>query len=529
MCLDNVGLIYKTCDLVGIPYLTPNNTPADDIDVWNSIKEDNTMIFQWESQSAGEYLRQLFSDETIAKIREHNPDFSYMDLLSIGNGAIRPAGASYRDQLARGEYKDNGNEELNKFLKPTLGFIVYQESIIEFLYRFCGFTMGEADVVRRHFAKKTGTENDIPIIKNGGKLTENSTHYIKGFIQTMKDDYGVENEEAEKIIVDFLQVIQDASSYLFSKNHSDPYSWIGYICGYLRYHYPLEFVTTALNVFADKMDKTLEIVNYAKSHGIAILPIKFRHSVAQYNCDKDVGKIFKGIASIKYMNARVADEMYALRNNRYDSFIDLLYDLDEKTSLDSRQLGILIDLDFFDEFGDANYLTMCADVFDIYHDKSQIKKQTLADNDIPEDMVRQFAGKETEKMFSDMNMHDFMIKLADTTKYKHRTLGDKIHAQLSHLGYIDIANKNFKSLAVVLEIDTKFSPRVKLHSLKNGTTVECKISKRAYNSNKIVAGDIIKIEKSQLRSKMRRTEDGKFEPVPDQYERWIEDYKKVEV
>lgn len=53
--LDNIGLIYKTCDLAGLPFLTPDNTPADDMDVWNSIRDDTTLIFQWESQSATAY------------------------------------------------------------------------------------------------------------------------------------------------------------------------------------------------------------------------------------------------------------------------------------------------------------------------------------------------------------------------------------------------------------------------------------------------------------------------------------------
>ena len=80
----------------------------------------------------------------------------------MANGAIRPAGASYRDELSRGEYRDNGHEALNKFLAPTLGYLVYQEQIIEFLHSFCGYTMGEADIVRRGFAKKTGTDKFIP-------------------------------------------------------------------------------------------------------------------------------------------------------------------------------------------------------------------------------------------------------------------------------------------------------------------------------------------------------------------------------
>ena len=95
--------------------------------------------------------------------------------------------------------------------------------------------MGEADIVRRGFAKKTGTEQFIPQIKSG-------------FIKTMKEKYGVEEEESERIVKSFIQVIEDASSYLFSLNHSLPYSYIGYICGYLRYYYPLEFMTVVLNI-----------------------------------------------------------------------------------------------------------------------------------------------------------------------------------------------------------------------------------------------------------------------------------------
>ena len=197
--VDNVGLIYKTCDLAGIPYATPDNIPSDDENVWQSIRDDTTMIFQWESQSATSYLRQLFSPETIKKIRSKNPNASYMDLLSIGNGAIRPAGESYRDKLANGEYATYGNEALDDFLKPTLGWLVYQEQIIEFLHSFCGYTMGEADIVRRGFAKKTGTEKFIPQIK-------------EGFKKTMMEKYDVPPEESDKIIVNFIQVIEDASS-----------------------------------------------------------------------------------------------------------------------------------------------------------------------------------------------------------------------------------------------------------------------------------------------------------------------------
>lgn len=527
--LDNIGLIYKTCDLAGIPFLTPDNTPPDDIDVWNSIKDDTTMIFQWESNSATAYLKQLFSDNTIKKIKEKNPNFSYMDLLSIGNGAIRPAGESYRDLLAKGIYRDNGNEELNKFLSPTLGYLVYQEQIIEFLHKFCGFTMGEADIVRRHFSKKTGTETDIPIIKDGGILFDKSNHQIKGFINTMRDEYGVREDESQKIIVNFLQVIQDASDYLFSKNHADPYSWVGYICGYLRYHYPLEFITTALNIFEGKEEKSLAIIDYAKRQGIRISPIKFRHSTAQYNFDKDTNEIFKGVSSIKYMNSTVANEIYALRGNQYGTFFDLLIDLKNKTSINSRQLSILIELDFFSEFGDTNLLIEQNKLFNQLSNRTQLKKDKLKELNISEELARKFAKKETDKMFSDVNIYGLLNSMLNDIHFKPRTLTEKIKAQIQHLGYLDIVDDRYNKMAAVLSVDVKYSPKLKMYSLKNGTVTECKIEKRVFYKEKLDAGDIIRITDAKKKPKVRKNEKtGKWEPVPNTKEVWINKYYKID-
>lgn len=512
--LDNIGLIYKTCDMVGIPFATPDNIPPDDMKVWKSIRDDTTMIFQWESQSATQYLKQLLSDETIKQIREDNKNLSYMDLLSIGNGAIRPAGESYRDKLAQGIYQDNGHKALNDFLAPTLGYLVYQEQIIEFLHSFCGYTMGEADIVRRGFAKKTGTEKFIPKIK-------------AGFTKTMGEKYGVSPKEADKLIVNFIKVIEDASAYLFSKNHADPYSWIGYICGYLRYYYPLEFITTALNIFEDKEEKSLSIINYAKKCGITISPIKFRYSIAKYSYDKETNRIFKGISSIKYMNTNIANEIYELRNNKYNTFIELLYDLKEKTSLNSRQLNILIELDFFEEFGDANFLIHLSNLFKEFDGKVQIKKDKLDSLGINYDTVRPFAKKETDKTFSDICMKELLEEFVRKNHYKKRTLKEKVCAQIEHLGYIDIIDARYSRMLAILSIDTKYSPRLKVYSLKNGTILEVKIDKKTYNRNKLEKCDIIRVTSQIKKPKSRWQEDGTYKPIPGTSEIWLTKYERV--
>ena len=512
--LDNIGLIYKTCDLAGIPFATPDNIPLDDENVWMSIKDDTTMIFQWESATATTYLKQLFSDNTIKKIKEKNPNASYLDLLAMGNGAIRPAGESYRDKLANGEYATYGNEALDDFLKPTLGWLVYQEQIIEFLHSFCGYTMGEADVVRRGFAKKTGTEKFIPQIK-------------AGFIKTMEEKYGVSHEESEKIIVNFIQVIEDASSYLFSSNHSIPYSQIGYICGYLRYYYPLEFITSALNIFEDKEDKTIAIIDYAKRQGIEIRPIRFRHSEAQYSFNKEEHCIYKGIASIKHMNASVADEMYSLRDNQYNTFVDLLYDLSEKTTLRSNQIKILIDLDFFIEFGEANYLSALYYLYDEIGGKKQLRKDKAEKLKIDPKIMSECCEKETEKTYMNIDSARILKFVAKTLKTKRRRLGEIIRAQFDHLGYIDIADQRYNRMLAVLEVDTKYSPKLKCYSLKNGTILECKISRKDFNKNKVAKYDIIRVTAQRIQPKSRKNEFGEWEKVEGTSEIWLTKYDKV--
>lgn len=147
--LDTIELINDTCKLAGIPRLTPDNVDINDVAVWNSMRDDSTGIFQWESDTGADYIKKLLSDENIKKFQVVDEHVDRMTLLTIGNSAIRPAGASYRDDLANGVVRKSGSQAIDDFLKPTFGYLVFQCQIIEFLHQYCGFTMGEADIVRR--------------------------------------------------------------------------------------------------------------------------------------------------------------------------------------------------------------------------------------------------------------------------------------------------------------------------------------------------------------------------------------------
>ena len=501
--LDNIQIINETCKLAGIERLTPQNVDDNDEAVWQSIKEDTLGIFQWDG-SGSYYIKDLFSDETIKRIKEVYPDFRYIDLMACGNGAIRPAGASYRDELAQGIFRDNGHKALNDLLAPTLGYLVYQEQIIAFLNQFCGYTMGEADIVRRGFAKKTGTEQFIPQIKSG-------------FIKTMKEKYEVEEEESEHIVESFIQVIEDASSYLFSLNHSLPYSYIGYICGYLRYYYPLEFMTVVLNVCKDDAEKTNKAIDYVKKHNMVIKPPKFRYSRAEYFMDKETNSIYKGMASIKYMNAQVSEELYKLKDNQYNNFMDLLIDVYDKTSINSRQLSILIVIDFFEEFGKSQKLLDIVELYEnIMSKKLKSKKGEVsfnkADLPYPKEIIEKYA---TEKSKEDKYKQ---YKVERALELCNELMNDipniempsiyKIRMNFDTMGECNYYFEDYNpTTCIVVDVITKFkTKKAWLFSIASGHIAEVNIGEGYYNLQPFKALDVIDVFEITQKPKKERRE-----------------------
>lgn len=383
--LDNIGVINETCKILGIDRLDPDNVDLDDEAVWKSIRDDTTLIFQWESNSAQAYLKKFMSDKTIAKAKEVNKDFSYIKWLSFGNGLIRPGCASFRDDIANGNVNITGFKELDDALAMTFGRITMQEDIMRFCKNFCGYSDAESDTVRRGIAKKKGTEQFI------GEIHDR-------FLNFSNTTFNVLTEKLEEIFPPIKQGILDASDYAFSWNHSDAYSLIGYICGYLRYYHPIEFITAALNIFKDNAEKTASIVKYAKKAGIKITSPKFGYSKSDYFFMKEENVIAKGLSSVKYMSASIADELYELsKKNTYTHFIDLLSDINSYTAVNSRQIDILIKIDYFSKFGNQRELLRICDIFELFKKGTakQIKKESIKDSPI-DTIVKKYSNDKTK-------------------------------------------------------------------------------------------------------------------------------------
>ena len=498
--LDTIELINETCKLAGIERLTPDNVDINDKAVWDSIRDDTTAIFQWEGATGDRYIKQLLSESNIQKFKKLNPNVDYMTLLSIGNGAIRPAGASYRDDLANGVIRKSGNEAIDEFMKPTFGYLVFQCQIIQFLHQYCGYTMGEADIVRRHFAKKTGTEKDIPQIK-------------AGFAKTMAEQYGMSKEESDKVIADFIQVIMDASNYLFSLNHSQPYSYEGYVSGWLRYHYPLQFLTVALNINQGKEEKTGALTAYAHKVGIAIKPPKFRHSRSAYFCDTETNCIYKGLGSIKYMSEQVAEELYDMRDMQFRNFIDVLFALQQlKDKPDSRQLDILIKIGYFEEFGSAKALLLGVEIFNKFYKCKNIKLDKWNEMGYNINILKDNADKMTEKTASGLDNYGLILGILRSLHMPRTTIVDKLRWQAELLGYVDGSDPSRDVndwLVLGVETTSYGTVWLRLYNLCYGAERHYKVDKRWLTSHSCKAGDVVKVVLED-KPKFKKLDDGKF-------------------
>ena len=322
----------------------------------------------------------------------------------------------------------------------------------------------------------------------------------------------METEELEKIFPPIEQGILDASDYAFSWNHSDSYSATGYICGYLRYYYPFEFLTAALNIFSDNAEKTAEITKYAKKVNINVTMPKWGISKSTYAYDKEVGVITKNLTSIKYMSSAIADELYTLAHSKkYKYFIDVLIDIDSSTSLNSRQLDILIKLDFFSEFGNQRELLRIVDMFYGIFNKGQAKKlnKDKVDGTPLEPIVNKYAVGVTKsggiaKSYTLLDVVSIMKEAEDAIKAIHmEDLSDLLKVRnfvdvMGYVGYVSGKDEDRRKL-YVMEVyplfrrkdNKQFGYSVVTKSIGSGKDGRFTVVNSVFNADPIQKGDII--------------------------------------
>jgi DNA polymerase III subunit alpha len=482
--LKNVEIIKDTCALAGIPYPKSNEINWNDEKVWSDLITSPAGIFQFE----GDYAFKLLQSFQPHKIND----------MSLVNAALRPSGASYRDRLLAHEINHNPSEIIDDLLKDNFGFLVFQEDTIAFLQKICGLTGSEADNIRRAIGRK---QKD--------RLEKAMPSILEGYCSKSDKPRAVAEEEAKA----FLQIIEDSSNYQFGFNHSTGYSMIGYTCAYMRYYYPKQFIAAYLNN-ANNEDDIVNGTNLAQSKGIEIFPAKFRHSKDTYLPDEKENRIYKGVASIKFLNNDVANKLYDMRDQTFDSFIDVI----KAFPGNSRALDILIKLSYFEEFGKIGTLLRIVDLYNLYGGKKLLKKDKC---DLPPELLSKYCT-EAEKQWRIQDQDGLIKELCSMVPDVDVPLQSQIEWSKEYLGYISVVMPEKKDIGYVIDINTKYSPKLTVYQLWDGQTNTYKIQKRMFEKQPFSSGAFLQF-RSEQRNKSRKNERGEWEKLPET-ELWISAY-----
>lgn len=326
--------------------------------------------------------------------------------------AIRPSFDSWREKFLNREEYTTGSKLLDEVLSMTHGYILFQENLMQY-FDWLGVSPAESIGLIKKISKKKIKQKDFDNLEV--RLKQN----------------WVNNTGSENMFDETWHMIQSCIAYGFASPHAAAVSLDMCYGAYLKVNYPYEYYCVCFNNYSDDEVRTNKLRNELDYFGIKLSNVKFRHSKSTYSYDKENNMIYKGMSSIKYLNEKSSDELYSLRNNTYHNFVDLLYDIEEKTTLNSRQLDILIKIDFFEEFGDINKLLYIRDRFDEIHDKKQIRKDKLEEFGIPDDIVRRYSSSETDTVVKEINIEaylkdqdiqDIEDELSDCIKYKYEPI-----------------------------------------------------------------------------------------------------------
>lgn len=466
--------------------------PIDNIN--DLLKKCDDKVWDIYANALTTTINQCDSDFDKQILRKYKP--KNLAELSAYVAAIRPGFASLLNNFVERKPYTTGVKDLDDILEDSFHYLIYQESIMKYLVWLGIEEKGTYDIIKK-IAKKKFKEDELKELKS---------QLLNGWIKNVGKEDGF-NET--------WQVVEDAAHYSFNASHSLSVAIDSLYGAYLKAHYPLEYYTVVLTMYSGDMDRTANLIDEMPKFYLTLKDAKFRHSKAEYNCDKEERIIYKGCNSIKYLNEEVSNQLYEMRNLKFNSFVDLLRVFPGNT----KQRDILIKLDYFSEFGPSGTLLRIAEIYDKYAGKKIIKKDKLGG--MPVELVEKYSTQ-TEKQYRLTDPDAFLSELCTMVPKFDVPLRSRIHWQSEFLGYISLTIPEKRNYGYVMKVDTKYSPKVTVYELDTGRTSTYKVKKAMYQRNPFDVGYVLRFE-TEYRNKMRKDESGQWITL-DERELWISNY-----
>jgi DNA polymerase III subunit alpha len=346
--LSNLTIIKNT--LKQIKYTTGkvidiDKIPLDDKKAFDLFTAGHTTgVFQFESDGMKKYLKDLKPTEI-------------EDLIFL-NAAYRPGPMQFIPSYIERKYGREKTVFLHKDLEPilgtTYGYAIYQEQVITIAVQIAGYSLGEADMLRRAMGKK---KHDVMAIEK--------KKFIK---QSMERGY------AQKIAEDIFSYLEPFADYGFNKSHSACYSMIAYQTAYLKANYPVAFMAGLMETDLGTADKVTRDLKECREMGIQVLPPDINESFSDFKIEP--GRKFEdgkerirfGLGAIKGIGKKITENIVEERENPkgdkdgekieskdYTSLDDLIERVGP-TKLTKKTLELLIQVGAMDFWGNRNQL-----------------------------------------------------------------------------------------------------------------------------------------------------------------------------
>ncbi len=360
--LKNLTIIEETIELVKEERgeeIDINKIPLDDKKTYRLLQKGDTVgVFQLESGGMRRYLKKLAPSE-------------FEDIIAMVS-LYRPGPMELIPHYIRRKF---GEEEvtflhpkLEPILSPTYGIGIYQEQMMRIARDLAGFSLGEADVLRKAIGKK---------IKK--LLDKQKVRLIEGM---KKND--IDEKTAKKI----WDLFPPFARYGFNKSHGCSYATIAYQTAYLKAHYPTEFMTALLNVSGNDVDRISFLIGESRRLGIEVFPPDINQSFRNFTID---GKNIRfGLLAVKNIGVNIADAIIARRREggSYQSLSDFLsrvhhHDLNKKSleslikcgaldSLENNRGKLLANLEEILKFKEATRKAANSNQVNLFGKKSSI-------------------------------------------------------------------------------------------------------------------------------------------------------------
>jgi len=302
-----------------------NAIPFDDQEVYENIyTKGNTFgVFQFEAAH-------------IIRIMKETAPSSLEDLTAL-NALNRPGPMKsgmvelYVRNSKEPQKAKSSIPELERILKPTGGVLLYQEQVMAIARELAGYSLGEADLLRKAMGKK------IPAL-----MRKQRDEFIR-----RATERGIKKRKAQEI----WDMMESFAGYGFNKAHSACYAYLSYQTAYLKYYYPHYFMSAFMNCYINEPEDIAGAISDCRRMGVSVIPPSINVSKYEFTPTKD-RKIIFGLGGIKHVGRSAVDEIERARRikGKFSSFNEFLESVDS-SSVNRTALEFLIKAGAFDEFG----------------------------------------------------------------------------------------------------------------------------------------------------------------------------------